>query len=49
MAAFNLKEMGFEKNKTKVNDENIEKAANKISGGKSEEAISSNSGGCCGN
>ena len=47
--AFNLKDMGFEKGKTKVNEENTEKAANKISGGKGEETISRNSGGCCGN
>jgi len=47
--SFNLKEIGFEKGKTQVNEENIEKAASKISGGKSEENISHNSGGCCGN
>ncbi len=47
--AFNLKDMGFEKGKTKVNEENIEKVASKIAGGKVEETISRNSGGCCGN
>ncbi len=47
--SFNLKEIGFEKGKTQVSEENIEKAANKISGGKSEETSSCNSGGCCGN
>ncbi|MFH1046250.1 MAG: putative zinc-binding protein [Candidatus Omnitrophota bacterium] len=47
--AFNLKDMGFEKGKTKVNDENIEKAASKIAGGKVEETISRNSSSCCGN
>jgi len=47
--AFNLKDMGFEKGKTKINDENIEKAASKIAGGKLEETISRNSSSCCGN
>jgi uncharacterized metal-binding protein len=47
--SFNLKDLGFEKGKTKVDDDNIEKAANKISGGKGEENISRNSGGCCSN
>lgn len=47
--AFNLKDLGFEKGKTQVNEENIEKAASIISGGKSEETISRRSGGCCGN
>lgn len=47
--SFNLKDLGFEKGKTQVNDENIEKAAAKISGGKVEENNSGNSGGCCGN
>ena len=47
--SFNLKEMGFEKGKTQLTEEIIEKAANKISGGKSEETFSRNSGGCCGN
>jgi len=47
--AFNLKDMGFEKGKTKVNEENIEKAASKITGGKIEKNISRNSSGCCGN
>jgi uncharacterized metal-binding protein len=47
--AFNLKDMGFEKGKTKVNEENIERAASKIAGGKVEKDISRSSGGCCGN
>jgi len=47
--SFNLKEMGFEKGKTQITEEIIEKAANKISGGKSEKTVSGNSGGCCGN
>lgn len=44
--AFNLKDMGFEKGKAKVNDENIEKVATKIAGGKVEEE-SIISSGCC--
>ncbi|HNX82336.1 MAG TPA: putative zinc-binding protein [Candidatus Omnitrophota bacterium] len=47
--AFNLKDMGFEKGKTKVDEDTIEKVASKISGGKVEKTISRNSGGCCGN
>lgn len=47
--AFNLKDMGFAKGKTKVDEDTIEKAANKISGGKIEKDISRNSVGCCGN
>ncbi|MDD5195267.1 MAG: putative zinc-binding protein [Candidatus Omnitrophica bacterium] len=47
--SFNLRELGFEKGKTQVNKENIEKAASKISGGRGEENISRNSGSCCGN
>lgn len=47
--SYNLKDLGFEKGKTQVNEENIEKAANKISGGEGEKTISGNSGGCCGN
>lgn len=46
--AFNLKDMGFEKGKTKVDDQNIEKATNKISGGKGEENNSCVSNNCCG-
>lgn len=46
--AFNLKDMGFEKGKTKVDEDTIEKVTSKISGGKVEETISRNSGGCCG-
>ena len=47
--AFNLKDMGFEKNKTKVDDESIDKILSKITGGKVEEANRTTSGGCCGN
>ena len=50
--SFNLKDLGFEKGKTKVDEENTEKAASQISGGKVEKTISGNSGnsgGCCGN
>ncbi|MCX5706114.1 MAG: putative zinc-binding protein [Candidatus Omnitrophica bacterium] len=45
--AFNLKDIGFEKGKAKVNEESIEKAASIIAGGKIEETISRSSGGCC--
>jgi len=47
--AFNLKDMGFEKGKTKVNDESIDKVLSKITGGKVEEANPNTSGGCCSN
>jgi len=47
--SFNLKDLGFEKGKTKVNEENIDTAASKISGGKVEKTTIHNSGGCCGN
>ena len=46
--AFNLKDMGFDKGKTKVNEKVIENVASKISGGKVEKVTSRNSGGCCG-
>lgn len=46
--AFNLKDMGFEKGKTKVNEETIENVASEISGGKVEKVTSRNYGGCCG-
>lgn len=46
--AFNLKEMGFEKGKTKISEENIEKAVSKITGGKVEEINSIGSNNCCG-
>jgi len=42
----NLKNMGFEKGKTKVNEANIEKIASIITGGKVEKNIS-NSSSCC--
>jgi len=47
--AFNLKDMGFEKGKTKINDESIDKVLSKITGGKVEEVNRNTSGGCCGN
>ena len=47
--SFNLKDMGFEKGKIKVDDETIEKVLIKITGGKGEEVNRNLSGGCCGN
>lgn len=47
--AFNLKNMGFEKGKTSVNDESIDKVVSKIAGGKDEEVNRNTSDGCCGN
>ena len=49
VVAFNLKDMGFEKGKTKVNGESIDKILSKITGGQVEESNRSTSGGCCGN
>jgi len=46
--AYNLKDMGFEKGKTNINDESIDKVLSKITGGKVEEANRNTSGGCCG-
>ena len=46
--AFNLTVMGYVKGKTEVNEKNIEEAASKITGGKSEETDRNVSGGCCG-
>lgn len=46
---FNLKDMGFEKGKTKVDDYSIDKVLSKIAGGKVEESNHNTSGGCCGN
>lgn len=46
--AFNLKDIGFEKGKSKVNEENIEKAASIIAGGKIEKNNSRASNNCCG-
>jgi len=46
--AFNLKDIGFEKGKSKINEENIEKAASIIAGGKIEENNSRASNNCCG-
>ncbi len=47
--AFNLKDMGFDKGKTRIDDDSIEKVLSKITGGKVEKTTSRNSGGCCGN
>ena len=46
--AFNLKDIGFEKGKSKINEENIEKVASIIAGGKVEENNSRVSNNCCG-
>ena len=46
--AFNLKDMGFEKGKTKVNDESIDKVLSRITGGKVEENNSRVFNNCCG-
>jgi uncharacterized metal-binding protein len=46
--AHNLKNMGFEKGKTKVNEANIEKIASIITGGKVEKNIPDSSS-CCSN
>jgi uncharacterized metal-binding protein len=46
--AFNLKDMGFEKGKTAVNEESIEKVLSKITGGNVEKTDSNASGGCSG-
>ena len=45
--SYNLKDLGFEKGKTKVDEESIGSAAAKIAGGEIEETISNSSGGCC--
>lgn len=47
--AYNLKDMGFEKGKTKVNEDSIAKASFQITGGKSEKSISRTPDRCCGN
>ena len=44
---YNLKDLGFEKGKTKVDEDSIKSAVSKITGGKIEETISRSSGGCC--
>jgi len=46
--AFNLKDLGFEKGKTEINDSSIGQALSKITGGKVEENNRPASGGCCG-
>jgi len=47
--SFNLKDMGFDKSKTKVDDESIDKVLSKITGGKGEEVNRNTAGGCCSN
>jgi len=46
--AFNLKDLGFEKGKTIIDEESIDKALSTITGGKVEKDNHSVSGGCCG-
>jgi uncharacterized metal-binding protein len=48
VTAFNLKDIGFEKGKVKVDETSIEKALSKITGGKVEESNSNISSSCCG-
>ena len=45
--AYNLKDLGFEKGKTKVDEDSIKSALSKITGGKIEETISRSSDSCC--
>ncbi len=45
--SYNLKDLGFEKGKTKVDEDSIKKATSKITGGEIEETIVRSSGGCC--
>jgi len=45
--SYNLKDLGFEKGKTRVDENSIKSAVSKITGGKIEEIISRSSGGCC--
>ncbi|MCX5669187.1 MAG: putative zinc-binding protein [Candidatus Omnitrophica bacterium] len=45
--SYNLKDLGFEKGKTKVDEDSIKSATSKITGGKIEETISRSSDGCC--
>lgn len=47
VVSFNLKDMGFEKGKTKIDDESIHKVIRKILNQKIEENISGSSGSCC--
>lgn len=45
--SYNLKDLGFQKGKTKVDEDSIKRATLKITGGEIEEAIVRSSGGCC--
>lgn len=47
--SYNLKDLGFEKGKTKIDEDSIKSAVSKITGGKVEETISRSSDGCCTN
>lgn len=46
---FNLKNLGFEKGKTKINQESVDSVLSEITGGKVEKVNNNVSGGCCGN
>ena len=46
--AFNLQDMGFEKGKTKVNDESIDQVLSKITGGTVDEGNARITNNCCG-
>ena len=45
--AYNLKDLGFEKGKAKVDENSVKSVASKITGGTIEETISRSSGSCC--
>jgi uncharacterized metal-binding protein len=45
--SYNLKDLGFEKGRTKVDEDSIKSATSKITGGKIEETIVCSSDGCC--
>ncbi len=45
--SYNLKDLGFEKGKTKVDEYSIKKATSKVTGGEIEEIIVRSSDGCC--
>jgi uncharacterized metal-binding protein len=45
--SYNLKNFGFEKGKTKVDEDSVKSAVSRITGGKIEETISRTSGDCC--
>ena len=45
--SYNLKDLGFEKGKTKIDENSIKSAVSKITGGKSETTSSRSSNDCC--